>query len=65
MKQRNGVIDFMRFIFALLVILHHAILFHKPIIAGYIGVEFFFMVTGWLMAEKQMSSWGGGATAFS
>lgn len=59
MKQRNGVIDFMRFIFALLVILHHAILFHKPIIAGYIGVEFFFMVTGWLMAEKQMSSWGG------
>ena len=52
-KQRNGTIELLRFVFIVLVVLHHSVIFCKPdIIAGFIGVEFFFMVSGYLMAKS-------------
>lgn len=52
MIQRNGMIDFMRFIFSIVIVLHHASLFRGTMLAGYIGVEFFFIVSGWLLMER-------------
>ena len=51
-NKRNGDIDFLRFFFAIgIVIFHFGITFHKTGFSnGYIGVEFFFIVTGYLMA---------------
>lgn len=51
-RSRNPIIDLMRFVFIICVVLHHAILFRPRIMAGYIGVEFFFIVSGWLMMKK-------------
>lgn len=53
--KRNETIDFMRFVFAVCVVLHHACLFRSDIMAGYIGVEFFFIVTGYLTIGKVLS----------
>lgn len=56
--KRNGAIDFLRFLFALVIIIYHArgigggsdhALFKR---FGYIGVEFFFIVSGFLMAKS-------------
>lgn len=52
MKQRNGTIDFMRFVFAIGIVLGHAEVIYDIVPNGWIGVEFFFLVTGWLMASK-------------
>lgn len=49
--DRNGIIDFMRFVFSILVVLEHTFLFRGRMLAGYIGVEFFFIVTGWLLMK--------------
>lgn len=49
MINRNGMIDFMRFVFCILIVLDHATLFRGRMLAGYIGVEFFFIVSGWLL----------------
>ena len=63
--KRNGKIDLLRFVFCLGVIILHieGVLYdgmkswglfsmgHR----GYIGVEFFFLVSGWLMAKKLAS----------
>lgn len=52
-KKRNGRIDFLRFVFALIVVLHHTryLLGYKNtiFIGGSLGVEFFFLVSGYLM----------------
>ena len=57
-SKRNGVIDLMRFVFCMVIVLFHArnlggstetALFGD---AGYIGVEFFFIVSGFLMAKS-------------
>lgn len=50
--MRNGMIDFMRFVFIIAVVLHHSVLFYAPIIDGYIGVEFFFIVSGYLLTNS-------------
>ena len=59
-KKHNGNISIWKFIFALLILLHHCnyietdfswTLFNK----GSIGVEFFFLVSGYLLAAKVYS----------
>ena len=47
-KMRNGNIELLRFMFCMCVVLYHA--WVGP--GGYIGVEFFFMVTGFFLAKK-------------
>lgn len=51
--SRNGEIDFLRFFFALMIMLYHwCDLFEFDFMKnGYIGVEFFFIVSGFLMAK--------------
>lgn len=53
---RNGMIDLLRFVFCILIVLQHSSLFRGQMIAGYIGVEFFFLVSGWLLAEKMQKA---------
>lgn len=50
--KRNGFIDFLKFIFAIIILIHHSWQFFPILPIGYIGVEFFFLVTGWFMAKK-------------
>lgn len=47
-----GIIDFLRFFFIVLIVCHHSAFFgnHK-FLSGYIGVEFFYIVSGWLFAR--------------
>ena len=47
-KARNGNIELLRFVFCVGVVLFHAWYVRR----GYIGVEFFFIVTGYFLAEK-------------
>ena len=66
-KQKNGSVEFLRFLFTSIIIFFHINLDlwdQKKVIAvigdapvtffnhGNIGVEFFFLVTGWLMAKS-------------
>ena len=53
-NKRNGEIDFLRFIFAILILVYHFNNLFKFNLSphGYIGVEFFFIVSGFLMAQK-------------
>ena len=66
-KQKNGSVELLRFLFTSIIIFFHINLDlwdQKKIIAvirdipvtffnhGNIGVEFFFLVTGWLMAKS-------------
>ena len=52
-SRRNGEIDFFRFIFAILVVFYHfnSNFKFEFFVNGYIGVEFFFVVSGYLMAR--------------
>ncbi len=58
MKKHNGVISIWKFIFALLILLHHLYAItdgkikHDLFICGAIGVDFFFIVSGVLLALK-------------
>lgn len=47
-KMRNGNIELLRFMFCMCVALYHA--WVNP--RGFIGVEFFFIVTGFFLAKK-------------
>lgn len=56
MKKRNGEIDFLKFVFAIIIAGYHASIFYNsesytlwP--TGYIGVEFYFIVAGFLLAK--------------
>ena len=63
-KKRNGTIDILRFLFCIGILLFHIekYIFEEPSLKngihfdffphGSIGVEFFFLVTGWLMAKS-------------
>ena len=66
-KQKNGSVEFLRFLFTSIIIFFHINLDlwdQKKVVAvirdipvtffnhGNIGVEFFFLVTGWLMAKS-------------
>ncbi len=60
--KRNGVVDLMRFVFCMIIVIYHSrnlggntvnnTLFAD---AGYICVEFFFLVSGFLMAKSAMT----------
>ena len=58
--RRNGVIELYRFIFALMIVFHHARYLgggtDTPLFGniGYIGVEFFFLVSGYLLAKSAL-----------
>lgn len=47
-KKRNGNIEILRFLFCIGIVLFHA--WVNP--RGFIGVEFFFIVTGFFLAKK-------------
>ena len=51
--MRNGEIDFLRFVFAIIIVFYHFNLNYTLgfFVNGYIGVEFFFVVSGYLMAK--------------
>ncbi len=56
-KKRNGAIDFFKFVFSIIIILFHAQTFYNydgKVIApcGHLGVEFFFIVSAFLLASK-------------
>lgn len=59
-SNRNGIVDFMRFVFCLVIVICHSRnLGGTPEIAlfaecGYIGVEFFFLVSCFRMAQSAM-----------
>ncbi len=61
MKKHNGVIGLWKFIFCLLiVVLHTGIGIPNRIFKfGSIGVEFFFLVSGYLLAKSAVSAGGG------
>ncbi len=74
-SSRNGKIDLLKFIFSVCVVLNHAkyVLpaeFEKYFMGFSLSVEFFFLVSGWLMmvsiekAEKSISGPLGKETAF-
>lgn len=57
MNKRNGLIDFYKLIFAFIVAGYHASMFYYTdtyvlCSSGYIGVEFFFIISGYLLASK-------------
>lgn len=55
-KSRNGAIDFWKFVFSLMVVQFHSSNLTKikttPFVGGAIAVEFFFLVSGYLMAAS-------------
>lgn len=52
--MRNKTIDLFRFIFAWIIVLYHSFFIVSPKVGwgGYICVEFYFIVSGYLMAHK-------------
>ncbi len=53
-KKRNGEIDLLRFIFSVMIVIHHynASFNFNILHNGYIAVEFFFLLSGYLMAQS-------------
>ena len=58
-NKRNGAIDLLKFLFGLMVVFYHGRKFvgseRMLFGAGFIAVEFFFLVSGYLMAAKAYS----------
>lgn len=58
-KHRNGAIDLLKFLFGLMIVFYHGRIFSESgrvlFGAGYIAVEFFFLVSGYLMTAKAYS----------
>ena len=52
-SKRNGEIDILRFVFSVIIVIHHfcSTFNYSFFESGYIGVEFFFLVSGYLMAR--------------
>ena len=52
-KVRNGKIEFLRFLFSIIIVIHHSRSFLgddiSPFLGGSLAVEFFFFVSGYLM----------------
>ena len=60
-KKHNGIISFWKFCFCLMIIIYHARLFADKndyilLPLGSIGVEFFFIVSGYFMAKKALNT---------
>ena len=62
MGKRNGLIDFYRFIFSLVIVFHHAMWLDGVVdistqvvfLGGYSAVEFLFIVSGLFLAKKSL-----------
>lgn len=59
-RKHNGIISLWKFIFSLVIMIYHTNTFFPdnkiPIFkGGYIGVEFFFLVSGFFLAKKSLS----------
>lgn len=55
MQKRNYVIDLLRFLFCTMIVFHHSFVMYGGYVfapTGYMGVEFFFIVTGFYMMSK-------------
>lgn len=53
LRGRVGIIDCFRFIFIILIVCHHSVFYGcNKFLSGYIGVEFFYIVSGWLFAKS-------------
>ncbi len=58
MKNRNGLIDLYRLLFAEVIVSHHAVYLQGrndgfvPLLGGYSVVEFFFILSGFYLAKK-------------
>lgn len=48
-KRRNGTVDLLKFLFSIMIMLFHC---GRGFPGGYIAVEFFFIVSGYLMAKS-------------
>ena len=58
-KKHNGIISFWKFMFSMLIVLFHCnenLLKGNFFAAGRIGVEFFFLTSGYLMAKKALNN---------
>lgn len=55
-KHRNGAIDLLKFLFGFMIVFYHGRIFSESgrvlFGAGFIAVEFFFLVSGYLMTAK-------------
>ncbi len=55
-SRKNGKIEFLRFLFAVVIVIHHSkyVIGSKadPLIGGSLAVEFFFILSGYLMMMK-------------
>ena len=63
-KRRVGTIDFFKFVFSIIIVLYHAGGFYNTAdegicVSGFISVEFFFMVSGYLLTLKASRYKGG------
>ena len=65
---RNHEIDILRFVFALIIVLHHTRYLlgdeHCLFLGGSLGVEFFFLVSGFLLAASAMKETAPGTAVF-
>lgn len=55
MQKRNYVIDLMRFLFCAMIVFHHSYVMYGGYVyapTGYMGVEFFFIITGFYMMNE-------------
>lgn len=50
--NNNGEIDFFRFIFAVIIMIYHFSHSQSVVPGGYIGVEYFFVVSGYLLVPS-------------
>lgn len=60
-KKHNGIISFWKFMFCLLIVIYHTHIFSKTknnilFPKGSIGVEFFFLVSGYLMTKAALKN---------
>lgn len=57
-KKHNGIISFWKFIFSIVILLFHFFQKHNSnyFLTGYLGVEFFFLVSGYFMAHDALKN---------
>ena len=56
-RKRNGKISFWKFVFSLLIVAYHVGNYHHTSFfgGGYLGVEFFFIVSGYYLCKKGLN----------
>ncbi len=59
MNKRIGNIEFLRFVFSLCFVLYHAMIPEMKMWGGYLGVEFFFILSGYFMEKHIYTTTGG------